>query len=151
MKLLYAPDSTPVLKVLNQFKKEKVHIAVVVDEYGTTEGIVTLTDVIEAIAGDLPEGGEDTVPRVVQRDDGAWLVDGTTPTDEVETITGIRLGNEVEMLAGFVLEHLGQIPEAGASFVFGDLRFEVVDMDGYRIDKVLIEKRGSHSDGRAID
>ena len=136
---LYVPDRTTVLKLLNRFKKEKAHLAVVVDEYGTTEGLVTLTDVIEAIAGDLPERGEDDGPRMVRRDDGSWLADGTVPTDEVETLTGIYMGENVEMLAGFVLDHLGRIPKAGASFIHGKARFEVVDMDGNRIDKVLIE------------
>lgn len=136
---LYVPDRTTVLKLLNRFKKEKAHLAVVVDEYGTTEGLVTLTDVIEAIAGDLPERGEDDGPRMVRRDDGSWLADGTVPTDEVETLTGIHMGENVKMLAGFVLDHLGRIPKAGASFMHGNARFEVVDMDGNRIDKVLIE------------
>ena len=148
--LLCVPDSTPVLRLLNQFKKEKVHIAVVVDEYGTTEGLVTLTDVIEAIAGDLPERGEDSGPRIVQRDDGSWLVDGTLPTDEVETITGIPMGKDVKMVAGFMLDHLGRIPEAGVSFMHENARFEVVDMDGNRIDKVLIEV-GPKSDKEAPD
>ena len=137
--LLYVPDRTTVLNLLNRFKKEKIHIAVVVDEYGNTEGLVTLTDVIEAIAGDLPERGEDDSPRMVQRDDGSWLADGTVPTDEVEAMTGIDMGDTVAMLAGFVLDHLGRIPRAGASFIHGNARFEVVDMDGNRIDKVLIE------------
>ena len=137
--LLYVPDRTTILNLLNRFKKEKIHLAVVVNEYGTTEGLVTLTDLIEAIAGDLPERGEDDGPQIVQRDDGSWLADGTVPTDEVETITGIDMGENVEMLAGFVLHHLGRIPKAGASFNHGNARFEVVDMDGNRIDKVLIE------------
>jgi putative hemolysin len=137
--LLYVSDRTTVLKLLNRFKKEKVYLAVVVDEYGTIEGLVTLTDVIEAIAGDLPEQGEDDGPQIVQRDDGSWLADGTVPTDEVETLTGIYMGENVEMLAGFVLDHLGQIPKTGASFLHENARFEVVDMDGNRIDKVLIE------------
>ncbi len=137
--LLYVPDRTTILKLLSRFKKEKVHLAVVLNEYGTTEGLVTLTDVIEAIAGDLPERGEDDGPQVVQREDGSWLADGTVPTDEVETLTGIYMGENVEMLAGFVLHHLGQIPKTGASFLHGNARFEVVDMDGNRIDKVLIE------------
>jgi putative hemolysin len=137
--LLCVPDRTTVLKLLNRFKKERVHLAVVVDEYGATEGLVTLTDVIEAIAGDLPERGEDHGPQIVRRDDGSWLADGTTPTDEVEAATGIDMGKDVGMLAGFVLHHLGKIPKAGESFLYGNARFEVVDMDANRIDKVLIE------------
>ena len=144
--LLCVSDRTPVLKLLNRFKKEKVHIAAVVDEYGTTEGLVTLTDVIEAIAGDLPERGEDAEPRIMRRDDGSWLVDGTLPTDEVESITGISMGKDVKMMAGFVLDHLERIPEAGVSFDYGKAHFEVVDMDGNRIDKVLIEIDRSDSE-----
>jgi putative hemolysin len=137
--ILYVPEGTTVLHLLNRFKKRKVHIAVVVDEYGTTEGLVTLTDVIEAITGDLPERGENSGHQLVQRGDGSWLADGTIPTDEVEALTGIDMEKEVKMLAGFVLDHLGRIPEAGASFVHQNARFEVVDMDGNRIDKILIE------------
>jgi putative hemolysin len=137
--LLHVPDRITVLNLLNRFKKERVHLAVVVDEYGSTEGLVTLTDVIEAIAGDLPERGEDHGPQIVRRNDGSWLVDGTVPTDEVQTMTGVDIGKDVEMLAGFVLNHLGRIPKEGASFMYKNARFEVVDMDGNRIDKVLIE------------
>ena len=136
--LVYVPDRSTVLNLLNRFKKEKAHLAVVVDEYGALEGLVTLTDVIEAIAGDLPERGEDPGPQIVRRDDGSWLADGTMPTDEVETATGVDMGEEVEMLAAFALNRLGRIPTAGASFRHGNARFEVVDMDGNRIDKVLI-------------
>jgi putative hemolysin len=137
--LLCVPDHTPVLRLINRFKKEKLHIALVIDEHGTTEGIVTLTDVIEAIAGDLPEQGEENEPKIVQRNDRSWLVDGALPTDEVETITGIRMGKGVKTVAGFVLDHMGRIPEAGEGFSYGNARFEVVDMDGNRIDKVLVE------------
>lgn len=137
--LLLIPEGLPVLRVLNRFKREKAYLAVVVNEHGSTEGLVTLTDVIEAIAGDLPERGEEEGPRIVQREAGSWLVDGETPTDEVEQVTGISMGKDVKMLAGFMLEHLGKIPVAGANFVYGDSRFEVVDMDGNRIDKVLVE------------
>ena len=146
---LYVPDGTPVLRLLSQFKKEKVHIAVVVDEYGAVEGLVTLTDVIEAIAGDLPERGEEIEVRIVRRDDGSWLVDGTAPTDEVEAVTGIDFGREVRMLAGFVLDHLGRIPKPGMSFHYGNARFEVVDMDGNRIDMVLIEAK--RDDGEQVN
>lgn len=133
------PEHTPVLKVLNRLKREKVHIASVVDEYGATEGLVTLTDVMESIAGDFPERGEEAGPRVVKRGDRSWLMDGTLPTDEVKALTGIDMGRKVKMLAGFVMEHLGRIPEAGSSFTHGNARFEVVDMDGNRIDKVLVQ------------
>jgi putative hemolysin len=137
--LLCVPERTSLLKLLNLFKKEKVHIAIIVDEHGTTEGLVTLTDVMEAIAGDLPELGEDEEPMIVQRYNGSWLVNGTLPVDELEAITGIDFGKGMKTVAGFVLDHLGRIPGPGDSFVHRTARFEVVDMDGNRIDKVLIE------------
>jgi len=136
--LLFIPESTTVLSLLSQFKKEKQHMGAVVDEHGSIEGLVTLTDVIEAIAGDLPEKGEETGSHIAHRDDGSWLVDGTVPTDEIHAVTGIDMGDDVMMLAGFVLNHLGRMPEAGSSFIHKNARFEVVDMDGKRIDKVLI-------------
>jgi putative hemolysin len=149
--LLCVPDGTPVLKLLSRFKTEKAHIAVVVNEYGSTEGLVTLTDVIEAIAGDLPEQGEDSEPRIFQRENGSWLVDGTLPTDEVESVTGITMGKEVKMVAGFMLDHFGRIPATGSGFEYENARFEVVDMDGNRIDKVLIEIRGTDSEQTESD
>ena len=139
MPLLLVPEHTPVLKVLDRFKNEKVHMAVVVDEHGSTEGIVTPTDLLESIVGDFPELEDNPAPPIVQRDDGSWLVDGTLPTDEVENITGLILGSHVKTLAGFVLHHIGRLPDPGDSFEYGNARFEILDMDGNRIDKVLIE------------
>ena len=87
---LIVPDRTPVLRVLDLFKKQGLHMAVVVDEFGTTEGVVTPTDVLEAIAGELPERGEKPELAMVRREDGSWLVDGLVPIDEIEDRTGIR-------------------------------------------------------------
>jgi putative hemolysin len=145
--LLCVPDGTSVLRLLNRFKKKKVHLAVVVDEYGTTEGLVTLTDVIEAITGDLPERGEEQGPGMTRRTDGSWLADGTMPTDEVEAFTGIYMGVAVGMLAGFMLNQFGRIPAPGDYFLYENARFEVVDMDGNRIDKVLIQVAPKDEDG----
>ncbi|MBN2720411.1 MAG: HlyC/CorC family transporter [Proteobacteria bacterium] len=139
--LLCIPDGTNILRLLSRFRKEKVHIGLVVDEYGATEGIVTLTDVIEAVAGELPEKGEEVERRIIKRGERSWLIDGTSLTDAIKAETGIDLGGDVKMLAGFVLEQLGHIPEAGASFEFANARFEVVDMDENRIDKVLVEDK----------
>lgn len=139
-KVLWATESMPALKLLNLFKREKIHFAMVVDEHGSTEGLVTLTDIIEAIAGDLPEHGDYEETRIVRREDGSWLIDGGVPTDQIAETTGFYLGENVQTLAGFVLANLGRIPEAGASFHFANNRYEVVDMDGNRIDKILIER-----------
>jgi putative hemolysin len=139
---LIIPESTPVLKLLEQFKRDRVHMAVVVDEYGTTEGLVTLTDVLESIAGELPERGEEPGPLIVQREDGSWLVDGMLPLDEFEDrigLRGLRGEGAFHTVAGFVLQQLGHLPKTGESFVYRDARFEVVDLDGRRIDKVLVQ------------
>jgi putative hemolysin len=141
--ILIVPDSTPVLKLLDRFRRERVHVAVVVDEYGVTEGIVTLTDVLEAIVGEFPERGEVFEPLIVQREDGTWLVDGTLPIDELEDrlqLPGLREETPADTVAGFVLHRLGHLPTSGESFAHRGLRFEVVDMDGRRIDKILIRR-----------
>lgn len=141
--VIFVPDHTPVLKLIELFKRNKTHLAVVVDEYGTTEGIVTPTDVLESIAGSLPEQGEEASDPLIQREDGSWLVDGSFPLDEIESKIG-RIGvssvKGAKTIAGFVLQRLGRLPEPGASFHSGNIRFEVVEMDGRRIDKVLIKK-----------
>ncbi|PWC38626.1 hemolysin family protein [Azospirillum sp. TSO22-1] len=140
---LMVHDGTPVLRLLELFKQSTVHMAVVVDEYGSVEGIVTLTDILESIAGELPEAGQEADGAVIRREDGSWLVDGMLPVDEVEARVGVPdLKGEggYHTLAGFVLERLGHVPIAAEHFVWRGHRFEVVDMDGRRIDKVMIQR-----------
>ena len=146
--ILIVPDSTPVLKLLDRFRRERIHVAVAVDEYSITEGMVTLTDVLEAIAGEFPERGEEFEPLIVQRDDGTWLVDGTLPVDELEDrlqLPGLREETPADTVAGFVLHWLGHLPTSGESFTYRSMRFEVVDMDGRRIDKILIQPKGEEA------
>ncbi|RQV97356.1 HlyC/CorC family transporter [bacterium] len=139
--VLWVSERMSALKLLNRFKKERTHFAIIVDEHGSTEGLVTLTDIVEAIAGELPEQGEESAPTIIRREDGSWLADGIVPTDQLATVTGIYLGDNIQTLAGFVLNQLGRIPEVGSVFHHANGRFEVVDMDGNRIDKVLIENK----------
>ncbi|MDX2027337.1 MAG: hemolysin family protein, partial [Alphaproteobacteria bacterium] len=87
---LIIPDSTPVLRLLDQFKQSGQHIAIVVDEYGSVEGLVSVTDILEAITGELPESGQETGDKPVQRTDGSWLIDGWLPLDEVEALIGLK-------------------------------------------------------------
>ncbi|MDD5586910.1 MAG: hemolysin family protein, partial [Alphaproteobacteria bacterium] len=135
------PDSTPVLRLLDQFKHSRQHLAIVIDEYGSVEGLVTLTDILEAITGELPELGQESDAKPVRREDGSWLIDGMMPTDEVEPLIGLKHMSEsgdFHTIAGFVIDKLGRIPAAGDHFQWGGARFEVVDMDGRRVDKILI-------------
>ncbi|HYG88373.1 MAG TPA: hemolysin family protein [Azospirillum sp.] len=140
---LIVHDGTPVLRLLELFRQSAVHMAVVVDEYGSVEGIATLTDIMESIAGELPEAGQAPDGGVVRRDDGSWLVDGMLPVDEVEATVGVpdlKGEGTYYTLAGFVLERIGHVPTASEHFFWRGHRFEVMDMDGRRIDKVLIQR-----------
>lgn len=133
-------DWTPVLRLIELFRREGVHFAVVVDEYGSTLGIVTPTDVLETIAGDLPERGEEEEPNVVRRSDGSWLIDAMMPIDEVEDRLALKglSGEGYATLAGFVIDRLGHLPQVGEWVMVAGVRFEVVDLDGRRIDKILV-------------
>ena len=138
---LIVPESMPVLRLLDRFRRDRIHTAVAVDEYGTTQGIVTPTDILEAIAGALPEHGEAAEPTFVVRDDGSWLVDGMMPLDEFEDRTGIRDmegDGSFHTVAGFVLHELGHLPTTGECFRYRDIRFEILDLDGRRIDKIAV-------------
>ena len=137
---LVVHEGMPVLRLLEMFRENPIHMAVVVDEYGVVEGIVTPTDILVAIAGDLPEDVADLEDSAVQREDGSWLLDGMIGIDEAERVLGrksMRGDEDFETLAGFVLARLGQIPQIGDHFLWGGLRFEIVDMDGRRIDRIL--------------
>jgi putative hemolysin len=140
---LFIPESMRVLQVLELFKQARTHLALVVDEYGGMQGIVTLHDIFAAVVGDVPVAGEPVEPRAVQREDGSWLLDGLLPIDECKEL--LRIGplpgeeqGAYQMLSGFVMLQLGRIPVAADHFVRGGYRFEVVDMDGHRVDKVLV-------------
>ena len=141
---IYIHESTPVLKLLESFQKSAVHMAVVLDEHGTVQGIVTPTDILVGIAGDLPEH-EDDEPSAVRRADGSWLLDGQMPVFDVERTLDIRglssEDDEYTTIAGFVLTQLGHIPSPGEAFDWQAWRFEVMDLDGRRIDKVLVSAR----------
>ena len=140
---LFIPESTRALSVLELFKKSSTHIAIVVDEYGVIQGIVTLNDILEAIVGDIPSVEDLEEPYAVQREDGSWLLDGMLSVDEfkdilkINKIPGEEKGN-YHTLGGFVVMHLGHIPTAADHFQWQGLRFEVMDMDGNRVEKVLV-------------
>ena len=135
-------ESLSILAVLEIFQAQPVRMAIVVDEYGSLEGIVTQTDLLEAIAGDIPEIGDE--PAVVEREDGSLLIDGMMPAGQAFERLAFSERPDTEnfaTLAGFVIFQLGRIPSAGDHFEAHGWRFEVVDMDGRRIDKVLATPR----------
>jgi putative hemolysin len=145
---LFVADSTRVLNVLETFKQSGIHIALVTDEYGGIEGLVTLNDVIESIVGNLPNDDEISEPQVIQREDGSYLLDGLLAIDELKAILGRESLPEEEegqyqTLGGYVMSYLGKIPTSGDHFEVENLRFEVMDMDGVRVDKVMVSLQGN--------
>lgn len=144
---IIVPESSDLLDILKLFKESKdhVHMAIVVDEYGSIEGLITLNDILEAIVGEIPAIDEPDEPKAVQRSDGSWLIDGSISIDEFKKILGIKKLSDEELsvyqtLGGFIMNYLGRIPDTGESFQLDDIYYEVVDMDGHHIDKVLVLK-----------
>ncbi len=143
----FVPETLPALALLDRFRAAYSHTLLVVDEFGAVQGLVTLTDVLEALLGALPDRPGAAPRQMVERSDGSWLVDGDTPLHLLRAALGLpaladaEIG-QFETLAGLVLSRLGRVPEPGDAFTWGEWRFEVVDMDERRIDKVLIAPAG---------
>lgn len=148
---VYVSADMPSLKLIEQFRGSPVHMAIAVDEYGALEGVVTPTDILTSIAGDVPDAEIGDEPEAVRREDGSWLLDAGMPVDEVADLLEVENlgGHGYATLAGFVLEKMRRIPSAGDSFVAFGWRFEVVDMDGRRIDKLLVARVEPASEHRA--
>lgn len=144
---LFLYEGTPALRALELLRGAAVHLAVVLDEYGSVEGLVATSDIMAAVLGDLAGGDGIETPGLHPRDDGSWLADGTLPLDEFVDRLDLpeRPRGDSHTLAGFVLEQLGRIPRPADAFEWSGLRIEVVDMDGNRIDKLLIAPLPRHS------
>ena len=134
-------EGLPALNVIEELKASPAHMLLVYDEYGHFEGVITAMDLLEAIAGDFPEPGDDE-PKAVQREDGSWLVAGWMPADEFAEMIGISLPEDrgYESVAGLVLDRAGVLPDVGAHVTLANWRIEVVDLDGRRIDKLLVSQ-----------
>ena len=144
---LFVPVTMTAPRLIEEFRRVRRHVALVVDEFGVVEGMVTLKDVVEAIVGQLPEKGvRQHYPQIILREDGSWLIDGQL--DFEETAKEIKLtvsreeveGNRYQTIGGYVLHHLGHIPEEGTKLEQNGFRFEIVDMDRQRIDKLLVTR-----------
>lgn len=140
---LFVPESTPAIKMLETFRNEKTHIAFVLDEYGVLEGLVTLYDVIEALVGEVTRRGDVEDPSIVARGDGSYLLDGMLSVAELRDLLKVEeLPHEkmagYETLGGLIMTYLGRIPATGDNFTWNTFKFEVVDMDKARVDKVMV-------------
>jgi len=142
-KPVFVPETLPAFKLMETFKTHRTHFIFVVDEHGTIEGLVTLHDILGAIVGDLPNIDESDESYALQREDGSWLLDGMMPIEEFKDLLDINqlphddTGN-YQTLGGFVMMQLGRIPTAAEFFEQDGWRYEIMDMDGHRIDKVLV-------------
>ncbi|GGY12468.1 hemolysin family protein [Paludibacterium paludis] len=143
---LYVPATVSLMQLLEQFKISRTHIALVVDEYGELEGLVTMNDVLEAIVGDLPATGQDDDDEFVQREDGSWLIDGMVTLDEFkeffdldhdEPLPGEETGN-IHTLGGVMMFQQGRVPVVTDRFEWNGFTFEVMDMDKTRVDKIMV-------------
>ncbi|MDL2245982.1 hemolysin family protein [Methanobrevibacter sp. OttesenSCG-928-K11] len=143
---LIVPNNMPSLELLKQFKgnNEYVHMSLIVDEFGSLEGLITLNDLLEGIVGDIPGIDETDDPIATERADGSWLIDGRFPIDRFKEIFDDELEFPLEKednfstLAGFILSYINKIPKVGEIFEWNKFTFEIVDMDGHQIDKILV-------------
>jgi putative hemolysin len=151
---LYVPAATPAFRLLEQFRAQRRHAAVALDEYGGVAGVVTLDDLLAELVGDIPQPGAEADAMLVRRDDGSWLADGQVPIADVEAALDAELVEEerpgYQTLGGFVMARLGRVPRPGEHFAAAGFRFEIVDMDGRRVDKVLIA-RGARDTAGAVE
>jgi len=143
---LMVHESTTILRTLDLFRKTPVHTAIVVDEFGVLQGIVTRTDLLETVAGDLPKIDAPVRPKIVQREDGSYLIEGSVTFPDVTRLIGMSEppSGDYLTLAGFILSRFHQLPKPGDHVEYDGWRFEVVDMDGQRIDMVLAERQTAH-------
>jgi putative hemolysin len=142
----FMPNTQSLIGVLEFFRAQKTHIAIVVNEFGQTEGLVTLSDLLASVVGDVPSS-IDELPLAVQREDGSWLLDGLLPLDEMKEKLALTALPEEELgnyhtVGGFVITAIGRIPKKAETFDWNGWRFEVVDMDKNRVDEVFARPIG---------
>ncbi|MEY3418099.1 MAG: hypothetical protein RL060_2211, partial [Bacteroidota bacterium] len=141
---IYITQNTPAFEILNQFKNKKQYIGAVIDEYGSIKGIITLHDLIEAIVGDLPDEDGSNEQDIIKREDGSYLIDGRTLIFEINQYFEREIIEEDHVhyttISGFVLNTLKALPKTGEKFTVENYTFEIIDMDGIRIDKVLMHE-----------
>jgi putative hemolysin len=143
---VFVPATLSVYQLLDRFRESRVHLALVLDEFGAIEGLVTPTDILESLVGEIPTERQEESGPIIVREDGSWLVDGAIPLDDLRASIDLpalpaQEEGAYQTLAGFVMTRLARVPRAGDRFTWNDWRFEVMDMDGRRVDKVLVERQ----------
>jgi len=144
---LFLPESMTALDIVEQMRASRSHMALIINEYGGLEGLVTISDVVEAILGSVETPGVEEEPEIVQRSDGSWLVNGMWSVDEFQERFGLkelpaRDDLDYQTVGGMIMAILEQVPSVGSQIEIDGYKLEVVDMDGRRVDKVLVQKQG---------
>jgi putative hemolysin len=138
----FVPEGTKALEVVARLRHGKAPVALIVDEYGTIDGMVSLTDILEAIVGDIPALDDEGEPAARQREDGSWLLDGMMSVDELQMLLDLddlpEAFDQFDTVGGLFMAQMSRIPREGDTFEMNGWRFEVVDIDGHRVDKVLV-------------
>lgn len=146
---LYVPEKLPVLRVLEMFRETRNHVAIVVDEYGAVEGLVTPRDLFEALVGELPSEDREVEPEVVARADGSWSLDAGLDIEEVKLLLAIDAlegeKDSYQTIAGYVIERLHRLPQIGEFVESNGWRFEIIDMDGRRVDRIIVSRVGGET------
>ncbi|HSJ63250.1 MAG TPA: hemolysin family protein [Gemmatimonadaceae bacterium] len=147
----FVPMSMPVLQLLQRFGQSEVQMAIALDEFGSVQGVITLDDILRDLVADVPGLAAGRAADVVRRDDGSWLVDGTVQIEDVEHAIGdkllpVRRARGSRTLGGLILERLGRVPAVGESVDLDRWRLEVVDLDGRRVDRILVEPLATPTD-----
>jgi putative hemolysin len=140
---LVVPERMRSLLILERFKQTRIHTALVVDEYGVIQGLVTLGDILEALVGDVASADDQDEDEAQQREDGSWLIDGLMDIDDAHQLLGFpadEVHGSYQTIGGFMVHHLGRVPKAADKFKWQGFEFEVMDMDGNRVDKVLVHQ-----------
>ncbi|MBU2494689.1 MAG: hemolysin family protein [Bacteroidetes bacterium] len=138
---LAVPEHFYSINLLDKFRARKTNLALIIDEYGGSKGMITLHDLIEDIFGDLPEKHEAPEQNIIKRKDGSFLIDGSTDIIKISSLLSIEIeADNFSTLSGFIMFHLDRIPKEGDIFNYGMYDFEVIDMDGRKVDKILVKK-----------
>jgi len=145
LKPLLIPENKKLLAALELFKRKRIHLGIIIDEYGNVEGIISLTDILEAIVGDIPDTNDLQTNQIIKRDTNSWFVDGLLSTSDFRDFFKIKnLGegedDDYHTIGGFVMDFLGRLPRVGDKILLAQYSIEVVDMDGNRVDKIMVRK-----------
>ncbi len=143
---LFVPESVPAFQVLEVFRKNRAYMALVIDEHGSIQGAITLTDVLESIVGDVPADDTDVSRKIVRRSQRTWIVDGLLPVDEFVSAFGLNPGTffgdeepRFETMGGFMMDKLGEVPSVSDTLTWLGMSFKVIKMDGQRVARLLVE------------